>query len=143
MLSLPSSTREASSLGRRIVGVGAMLFGMIGIAFSLLYMATLRWFGFPRTTTQFHLIVCGVVALCLGVAGYRMAADKWSGATQVPHTAAAFAGLWFVAVWLQRLLFGTPPVQSPPLWAGLLALFALGSRIYTATRRHSAIYGAR
>src|ERR1700680_430002 len=115
----PRSQRDDQE---RLAGVLFIFIGRLLLIFSLFFLGTSRWLGFPNTTTPLRLVMFGVVGLILGTAGYRLASGTWVGSFQVLHESAAIAGLVFLVVFLRKQLNANRP-PSPPSWVvGIAAL---------------------
>src|SRR5215831_5856522 len=80
------------------------MLGTLGLVFGLSYLASYLAYDWPQTPIP--CFVGSVLGAGFSVVGNRIAGKTWSGSTQVPHRAAALAGLLFLGMtghlYLQR-----------------------------------------
>lgn len=121
----------------RLIGLGLLLLGSIGLALGVSTIFSLQWLGLPLTTNLARTLVFALVGMIFGTLGYRLACGTWRGSWQVPHRAAALGALVFFGYAAKAMLLKTTRPHFPPLWILSTAGLALVSWCVAACRRRS------
>jgi hypothetical protein len=134
---LHSRVRNPQSDQKRFAGVGLLFVGSAMLTLSLFFMATLQSAGVPRTTTELRALLFGLLGLTFALAGYRVASGTWAGSLQVPHRAAALAGVLFLGYFVKLSFHIAAASQLPSAWLFSLAVLAIISWLFAACRRRA------
>lgn len=107
--------------GAKFAGVGLILLGTLFLSFGLSYFASYVAYDWPATPVR--CVASSVLGVGVGLLGYRLATGTWSGSTQIPHRAAALAGIFFLAITCRLYLKTSGPSTTQTGW--LLSGFSL------------------
>ena len=112
-------TTHAPLDATKLAGLGLIVLGTLSLSIGITYLGSYLAYDWPQTPAR--CIIGIILGMAATIAGYRLASGTWSGSSQVPHRAAALAGVFFVAITYRLRMKGSVSSLSQSGWV-LLAL---------------------